>query len=443
MEQLATRIQRMPPRLLLSHVQADTEAPARLELLASLPLRSRGGPEAALCVLVDPSEQVHTVVVVVDDDFVRPARPSDDWARGLITAAAQCPRHPSDGGFLLRRGDPALSTADTSTPASVVASDAARERWRVDDLAVTLERRPRRFFAEPDDPIQQARQAGFAFACTDRGELCVDDTGGGRWLGPVVRLTSGTPDGPLSDQLVKGLVAALRGHDSSAAMHLAEELGRVLASWHEALSTPTPSAPSPVLAATLEHVGAWRRGAANAVAAAAVLAETGSAASLRNRRTRLREAFETLDDAVGTPVVMGEGLTGMAAFTADVDPAGHAALSLDAVWPSPTGHAPAYDLAMVLRGIAHVAWATHRRLVASAEPAAVEEVADWENGMRELVSRTYLDHLRAAGFAGVFEPSLVRAFEVQLECESLVRSVRTLSAGTMVSDVALSRLLAL
>jgi len=443
MEQLATRIRRLPPRLLLSHVRADAEAPAWLELLASLPLRNGPGSDAALCVLLDPTDQVHTVVVVVDDDFVRPARPSDEWVAGLITATGQGSGHPRDGGFLLRRAANPTSTRPPRPPATMVTSDTERERWRVDDVVLTLERRPRTFFEEPDDPIQQALQAGFAFASADHGELCVDDTGRGRWLGPVVRLSSGVAGSPLSDQLVAGLVAALRGHDSSSAVHLAEELGRVLASWHEALSTPTASAPSPVLAAAPEHVGSWRRSAANAVAAAAVLAETGSAASLRDRRKRLRDAFEALDDAAGTPVVMGEGLAGIAAFTADPTRNGPAALNLEAVWPSSTGHAPAYDMAVVLRGIAHVAWATHRRLVATAEPAAVEEVADWENGMRELVLRTYLDHLRATGYSGTFDSTLVRAFEVQLECEALVRSVRTLSAGTMVSDVALSRLLAL
>jgi len=310
-----------------------------------------------------------------------------------------------------------------------------------EDRLVVVEHLPTLLRSRPPDALEHCRRVGLVLAAVDDGDLVYDGIHeGDDWLGPLVRVVGQRPPAPLlSDELLGALLASARGGDAQRAIDLARELGRALADVHVALATPSPVLRQPVLPASSDVLAHWRRTAADAVAAAAVLAESGSVQRLRGGRERLREAFAALDGAHGTSVLLGEALPGVDAFRVEGD--GRVLLRPDQVVPSVDGHSPAQDVAVLLRGIARVAWTTHRRLVMADRAVATEQVADWENGMRELVLDGYLGVLQGAGLAELFDPQLLTAFEIQAQCQALVRSVRTLSGGTVVSDTALAALL--
>jgi hypothetical protein len=307
-----------------------------------------------------------------------------------------------------------------------------------DDLVVVVDRAPMQLEQAPPDPLEHGRSVGMVLAAADHGDLVHHDLS---WTGPLVSLHGRRPTtSPLVDELQAALLAMTRGGDAEPAVRLASSVAVTMAGWHVALATPTMVLREPVVPATSEVLAEWRRSAADAVAEAAVLAESGSVQRLRGGRERLREAFASMDAAHGTAVVMGAPLQGLGSFRVERD--GTVLLLPDHVRPSLVGHSPAQDVALLLRGIAHVAWTTRRRLVIAGEPAPVEQVADWENGMRQAVLDAYVARLVGCGHGSLYDDDLLTAFEIQVECMSLVHSVRTLSAGTVVSDTALSALLA-
>lgn len=439
---LADRIRRMPPRLLLPHVRLDSDAPDRLELRDACSLPGHGS-RLQLCLLEDPEEHVHAVVLVVDGERVRPARAGDGAASMLARAVAT---DVLPAPFAVRRrprtaDDPFPELSPAVREDEVVDSEAERETLAVGvNRLVVVEHLPTLLRSRPPDALEHCRQVGLVLGAQDLGDLVHDPGGEGDWLGPIARVVGRRPDGPLlSDELLGALLSSARGGDTERAVDLAGELGRALGDVHVALATPSPVLRQPVLPASSDVLAHWRRTAADAVAAAAVLAESGSVQRLRGGRERLREAFAQLDSAHGTSVLLGEALPGVDAFRVEVD--GRVLLLPDQVGPSVDGHSPAQDVAVLLRGIARIAWTTHRRLVLADRAVASEQVADWENAMRELVLDGYLEVLDEAGHTELFDERLLTAFEIQAQCQALVRSVRTLSAGTVVSDTALAALL--
>ena len=150
--------------------------------------------------------------------------------------------------------------------------------------------------------------------------------------------------------------------------------------------------------------------------------------------------MRALDAALGSAVLPGAAIPGLAAVV--VDPDGSLVLAPDVLVARPEGHAAAQDVAVLLRGLGHLAWTTHRRLVFAGEPVAIEQIADWENGVREVLVEAYVAGLDAAGQRALYVPELLTAFEVQAECEAVMLAARTLTTSMAVSDAALAALLA-
>jgi hypothetical protein len=444
---LASLVRRTPPRLLLPQTATDAYPPDRLELLASLAVPTPG-PRIELAVLVDPDEGVHVVPLVVEGEWVRPARAGDGLAVGvveLIDSAA------STGPFDIRRHDRGGLDVGDARSEQVVSSSDDTERWLVADrLVVTVHRRPAVYGSPPADLVAHLLAAGFGGLRRDHGDLGLvvsDDLAGDQvdlsagWVGPLVHVTAADPGALLlRDAFTSALLADIRGGGTPRAVSLAQRLGSLLADYHVAGARPTGSLPDPVTAADPSVVASWRRDTADAVAAASVLAESGPAQRLRAGRDQVRDAVRSFDEALGCAVLPGDALPGLDAFLADPDDT--LVLHPDVLVATPQGHAAAQDLAVVLRGVGHLAWMTHRRLVFAGEPIPGEQIADWENGVRETLVDTYLRDLEGSGRRELFVPELLTAFEVQAECQAVVRAARTLSTSMAVSDAALAALLA-
>ncbi|MFZ0322927.1 MAG: hypothetical protein WAN48_02220 [Actinomycetes bacterium] len=444
---LASAVRGTPPRLLLAQNADDAYPPDRLELLAALPL-PLSGPAVHVAVLADADQGVHVVPLVVDGGWARPARSGDGVGVGVVDLVRS---GAPTGPFQVRRCDPDRLALEGALNEQVIASTTDLQRWLVaDELVVTVRRRPEVFSSAPVDGVAHLLAAGFSGLHHDHGDVvlvvgeaeragAVDFDAG--WVGPILHVTAAATGARLlRDELTGALLSDVRGGDTPKAVALAEGLGELLARFHLALATPTSDSTEPVAVAGPGLVASWRRRTADSVASASVLADSGPAQRLRSGRDQVKDAVRSLDAGNGSAVLLGAALPGLEAVL--LDTGGSMVFSPEVFTASVDGHPAAQDLAVVLRGIGHLAWTTHRRLVSAGDPVAVEQVADWENGVRQTLVDAYVRGLHAGGRPDLFVAQLLTAFEVQAECELVVRAARTLSTSMAVSDAALAALLA-
>jgi maltokinase len=236
------------------------------------------------------------------------------------------------------------------------------------------------------------------------------------WRGRLVALVTaylpGARDG--WDWCVDAVMAGGPGAGFAAA------LGELTADLHAALATPSSTEPAPVC--TVNGAG-WHRRAERAVAEAGARTTGEDGQWLEFRSAELVAGIRPLaggGPAVAQPIHgdlhVGQVLRWRDGY-AIIDFDGNPTLDGAQAEPQPA----ARDVAQLLTSLEHVAQIAIRRR--GADPAAM---AEWVRGARRDFLSAYRSRLGGQGRGELFEPRLLRPFEIEQECRELIYAARFL-----------------
>ncbi len=221
----------------------------------------------------------------------------------------------------------------------------------------------------------------------------------------------------------------------------AAELGTLVAGMHTAFATAWAGCPVPVTPATPVDVARWLDRALRTVDEARTVTVAAAGDRFRRRAEHARAVIgHGLAAAAGTAMIrvhgdlhVGQVLRwdgGYAVSDFDGNPVLPAA---ERDLPQPA----ARDVAGMLRALDHVGRIVDRRT----GHADAGRVRDWTRRVRETFLASYRAGLAAGGVDGLFDETLLPAFEVEQECRELVYAARHLPRWTYVPDAALVDLL--
>jgi maltokinase len=214
----------------------------------------------------------------------------------------------------------------------------------------------------------------------------------------------------------------------------ASDCGALMGALHAGLATPTSVMPDPLGTAGEGVVLAWRTRALSLLAEALEVTGGAEGARLRAREGAIRESLATIDVAQ-TPTMrihgdlhVGQMLAwdgGLAVADFDGDPVAPADVRL-------APDAPTRDVAAFVRSIDHLG-----RVAQERRPGRETDVEAWIARSRGEVLRSYREALAAAGCSALFDPRLLRPFEVAQELHEFVYAARFLPRWRSVPDLAL------
>jgi maltokinase len=238
----------------------------------------------------------------------------------------------------------------------------------------------------------------------------------GRLIALVTAYLPGAQDG--WDWCVDAVMAG------EPAAGFAPALGELAADLHAALATPSSTEPSPV--STADGRG-WHRRAERAVAEAGARTTGEDGQWLEFRSAELVAGIRPLAGAGRTPVLRIHGDLHVGQILKWRD--GYAVIDFDG---NPTldgsGEEPqpaARDVAQLLTSLEHVGQIAIRRR--GADPAVM---AEWVRGARKNLLAAYMSRLAGLGHGELFEPHLLRPFEIEQECRELIYAARFLPRWT-------------
>jgi maltokinase len=290
---------------------------------------------------------------------------------------------------------------------------------------------------------RQLHAAGFAEMPQPYGFLLARTDVGTVLLASAAAYLPGAQDG--WDWCVDDLLALVAGRSTfDDAVEPARILGGLVARMHLAFATAYDGCADPVSWAGATEVAAWGQRAGRTLdeALAVTVGEPGE--RLRARASAARDALGALADVAASPATtpltrvhgdlhVGQVLRwdgGYAVSDFDGNPVLPA---LERGLPQP----PARDVAGMLRALDHVGRIVDRRTGGTAS-ALVDR---WIAASRTAFRDAYVAELTGAGRAELFDPRLVRPFEVEQECREYVYAARHLPRWTYVPDTAMGPLL--
>jgi hypothetical protein len=437
---LARRISHTHPRLL---VPSGVVAPDRLTLVDAWTLPA-GGPPLILALAEDAERRWHALPLVDDAPGLRRAREGDGWATAAVgVVLSDSVAADAEGtGFTVRQTRP-----DVTPDVGGFLSEFMAESSPVHEVVVVgktvrirLDLLPRETVGSAFDAISHLRMAGLTAMGPSAGDIIWVDPE--RWVAPIVGVAEPLAGMPLDEAFGRAASRHLRGGDDpEPTLVLARGLARLLADLHVALATSTKVAPQPLTMLTAPEAAAMSRAARDSVAEAAVLTDKDTQQHVRSRRQSMREAFQPLADAVGSPLLPAVPFVSLG--QAYISEESAAKLHLDPLQltsAEPTRPAVA-DVAALLRAVNHVAHGALRRLVGGGESVPVERVSTWALAVRELVLSEYRLALAEADQSALFDERLLLGLEIEAECRALSYAARTLSTWSTVPDAGLLELL--
>ncbi|MGI8335313.1 hypothetical protein ACRYCC_35645 [Actinomadura scrupuli] len=240
------------------------------------------------------------------------------------------------------------------------------------------------------------------------------------WRGRLAALVTAYLPGALDgwDWCVDAVMA---GGDRAG---FAAALGELAADLHVALATPSSTEPAPV---TTVDGAEWHRRAERAVAEAGARTTGEDGQWLEFRSAELTAGIAPLaggGPAVAQPIHgdlhVGQVLRWRDGY-AVIDFDGNPTVDGAQAEPQPA----ARDVAQLLTSLEHVGQIAIRRR--EADPAAM---AGWVRGARRDLLSAYTSRLAACGRSELFEPRLLRPFEIEQECRELIYAARFLPRWT-------------
>lgn len=437
-ESLVTRVEEIPPRLLLPH---GVPAPHRLRVLDAIALPA-SEPPSWIGLAVDDADRFHTLPLV--DDALRPrrARAGDGWATGVVALGSIADRRPERGWRVRVVEEPdsaALVGALTERP---VGSSARQEVIEVADTYRV------RVVFEPQSVDAPVLQPWRHIAHSDPGlvaggvlDLVWEAEEGEHGLAPMVLVGVAQDGTSVAERLNREATRHLRGKDTSVStLALATTLGTVVARAHLALAAPSEALPQPTQTLDAETASVLERRVKDVLSEAMVLTDPSVREMLRSHLDELRASFAQLAEAGGALTLPPVRLGSLEQFRLDDD----GAVTLDPllVVPCPAPQLAVMDLAQIFREIAHVAHGALRRMVNGGEDVPAERVPTWVAAVRSTLFDAYRSTLGDADRSSLFDERLLRAFEIEAECHALVYASRELPTWSAVPDAGLAELLA-
>lgn len=436
-ESLVSRIEEIPPRLLLPH---GVSSPHRLRVLDALALPG-SEPACWVAIAVDDSERCHVLPLVDDGLRLRRARAGDGWAAGVVALGVGDDRH--ERGWRLRvvdRPEPSrLVGALTEEPL------ASTTRHEVVDVAASYRVRVVLEARDVDAPVLQPwRHLAHSDPALVPGavlDLVWEGGPGASGRAPIV-LVGRTHDGAsMAELLNREATRHLRGGDTSAStLPLASALGGLVARTHLALATPSPECAAPTSRLGADAAALLERRVRDVLSEVMVLTELSVRDTLNAHTADLRASLAELaaaGDALRLPAVSLGSLDQVR-----VEPDGSVALDPLLLTASQPPHLAVMDLARIFREVTHVAHGALRRMVKGGEDVPAERVPTWVGVVRSTLQDAYLETLAGSGQQQLFEQRMLRAFEIEAECRALVYASRELPTWSAVPDAGLAELLA-
>jgi maltokinase len=432
-ESLARRVEQVPPRLLLPHGSA---APDRMWVVDALPL-PHTVPQAWLVLTRDDAGAYRALPVVDDGQQPRRSRPGDGWMAALVAASAYADDLDGWQVRVVDAPDPdELRGALTEEPVS------ASWNSEVVDVAgryrVRLVLRPETLSAPSIQPWRHLAHTAADLVAGGRFDI----TWHSNDLGAVapVALVATPDDRPnLAEMLNREVTGHLRGRDTAdRTLQLATALGEVLARLHHAFATPSAEQLEPVTFLSAEDVALLDRRVKDVLSEALVLTDEDVRDTLRAHLADLRSSFGELGRADGASVLPAVPVGNLEQFLVADD---RLVVDVLRVQPVEGPHLAVMDVAHVLREVTHVAHGALRRMVSGGEDVPAERVPTWVGAVRETVLERYEATLAAYGQAALFDRRLLRAFEIEAECQALIYASRELPTWSSVPDAGLVELL--
>lgn len=434
-ESLVTRVEEIPPRLLLPH---GVPAPHRLRMIDALALPA-SEPPGWVGLAIDDADRLHTLPLV--DDALRPrrARAGDGWATGVVALGSADALRQERGWRVRVTQEPdqaALVGALTEDPISASTRQEVVEVAGAYRVRVVFE--PRRVDAPVLEPWRHMARSDPGLAAGGLLDLVWESDDDG--LAPIVLVGLAHDGTSAAERLNREATRHLRGADTSTStLSLAASLGTVVARAHLALATPSPEDAAPTQPLDAEAASVLERRVKDSLSEAMVLTEPSVREMLSSHIAELRASFAELAGAGGALTLPPVPLGGLEQFRVHAE--GEVTLDPLLLVPSPSPHLAVMDLAQILREVAHVAHGALRRLVNGGENVPAERVPTWVGAVRETLYSAYQATLQSAGRSDLFDERLLRAFEIEAECLALVYASRELPTWSAVPDAGLAELL--
>ena len=395
-------------------------APLDAEVIGVLSLGAgTDGTDASLLVVRD-LDGIHPELVVTDGASLRQARAGDGSVAALLrwwqAARVAAPFAASWTGGAASPGEERQ-----------VSTDHANLSLASGDVLVKLLRRPTAT-VRTAELARHLEAVGFDQIPPLIGELRWDGQGDSVVLATASRYLGGAQEGWGRFRDLAG--ASLRGEltDDAVRSPLAE-LGGLVARFHVAMATPSPSMPDPSSEASAEDHRAWHAFAVATLDAATTEVTGPIGDHLRARAAELRRGLDPLLVAGRDPgtvrmsrihgdLHVGQVLTASGGlYLTDLD----GDTSADPAWPTPFAP-PARDLASLLRSLDHAARLAQRR-DDRLNDAAVD---GWIGGARATCRQAYERTLGIHGRQDLLADALVAPFEVVQACHELLYATRHL-----------------
>ena len=406
--------------------------PPDAEVIGMLSLGAGTDGRNASLVVVRDLDGIHPELVVTDGASMRQARPGDGSVAALLrwwqTATVAAPFAASWTGRAASPGEERQ-----------VSTDHANLSLSSGDVLVKLLRRPTAT-VRTAELSRHLEAVGFDQVPPLIGELRWDGPDGSVVLATASRYLGGAREGWGRFRDLAG--ASLRGEltDEAVRSPLAE-LGELVARFHVAMATPSPSMPDPSSEATAEEHRAWHAYAMATLEAATTEVTGPIGDHLRARADELRRRLDPLLDpgSVRTSRIHGDLHVGQVLtvsgrlYLTDLD----GDTSAQPAWPTPLAP-PARDLASLLRSLDHAARLAQRR------DERFDDVAvdGWIGAARAVCRDAYEHTLTVHGQRDLRADVLVTPFEAVQACHELLYATRHLPDWLPVAEASFRALLA-
>jgi maltokinase len=238
------------------------------------------------------------------------------------------------------------------------------------------------------------------------------------------------------DWYLELLLGWLRGeHGLDIALAPSGAVGRLAGSLHVALATGSSRMPSPVEILGPTEIAAWKHRAARSLNDALALTGGDEGARLRERGGRILAAFEIFDDVATASAMRIHGDLHVGQILRWDGGDAVADFEGNPLSPSEIRNAvdtPMRDVASLARSIDHLGRIAQRR---GAGP--LPQIERWIDASRSAVVDAYLETLREAGHASLFEPRLLFPLEVAQVCHEYAYAARHVQTWTEIADLAI------
>lgn len=378
------------------------------------------------CVLRDEHGRLHAALLVSTPEGLRRAAPEDGAAHALLrllVGGGRC------GAFICH------PVAAEIPPAGEQPVTTEQSNWSVVvgervmlKLLLGVEPGP-----QPGDELPQHLHAvGFAATPTPVGSIRWDGSEAPTIVASATRYLPGASEG--WEWFRDLLLGYLDGQVSAPeAIAPAATIGRLTADLHVALATPSDVLPDPVTTSTVRDARGWH---SRAIATLAAALDATDGRRLAARSGRMRAVLEDMLQVTGTPLtrIHGDLHVGQVLRWRDgyavADLEGHPLADAD---DRVGRHPPVRDVAAMARSLDHLGRVASRHRHGRHE----EAVAAWIDAARTAYLTAHRDRLTEHKHTELFEPGLLRPFEVETASAEFVYAARYLPRWTYVPDQAL------